>query len=154
MKSVRKATEHTVVLLFMVLVGVVFFQVVARYVLNRPPAWTEELARYCQVWIILLTAPICIRKGSHLAVDYLGHGLSARVRRALDVFTHLLIVVYVAVVLVFGIQLMVVGRFQVSPAMGIPMSLIYSVFPVSGALMLLEAVLRALGLIKEGGGAA
>lgn len=153
MRIVRKATEHAVVFMFAVLVGVVFFQVVARYLFNRPPAWTEELARYCQVWIILLTSPVCIRKGSHLAVDYLGHRLNARVRMALDICVHLLIAAYVAVVLVYGVQLMVVGRFQVSPAMGIPMSLIYSVFPLAGALMLGEAVLRVFRLFKAGRGA-
>ena len=36
--------------------------------------WTEELARFCQVWIILLASSICLRKGSHLAVDYRGAG--------------------------------------------------------------------------------
>lgn len=150
MRILRKATENAVVLMFVVLVGVVFFQVVARYVFNRPPAWTEELARYCQVWIILLTSPLCIRKGSHLAVDYLGHRLSARNRLVLEVCVHILIVAYVVVVLVYGIQLMVVGRFQVSPAMGIPMSWIYSVFPLAGALMLVEASLRVLSLVNRG----
>ena len=60
----RKITEKVIFSLFVVLVAVVFYQVLARYAFNSPPSWTEELARYCQVWIILLTSSICIRKGS------------------------------------------------------------------------------------------
>jgi TRAP-type C4-dicarboxylate transport system permease small subunit len=148
MKAVRKTTESAIVALFAVLVGVVFFQVVSRYVFNRPPVWTEELARYLQVWIILLTSPLCIRKGSHLAVDYFGQRLKPTIRHRLDILTGLLVIIYAAVVTVHGFRLMVVGRFQVSPAMGINMSLVYLVLPVAGALMLVEAILRTWILIK------
>lgn len=150
MKVVRRATESVIVALFVLLVGVVFFQVVARYVFNRPPAWTEELARYCQVWIILLTSPLCIRKGSHLAVDYFGHKLNPAGRRRLDLLSGLLVIIYTAIVSIHGIHLMVVGRFQVSPAMGINMSLVYLVLPVAGVLMLVEAILHTWSLIKPG----
>jgi len=73
MQFLRKTTEAFIVLLFVVLVFAVFIQVIARYAFNNPPTWTEELARYCQVWIIILASSVCIRKGSHLAVDYLSH---------------------------------------------------------------------------------
>jgi TRAP-type C4-dicarboxylate transport system permease small subunit len=37
---------------------VVLIQVFARYVVFSPPAWTEELARYCMVWAGLLGATV------------------------------------------------------------------------------------------------
>jgi TRAP-type C4-dicarboxylate transport system permease small subunit len=148
MRIIRKLTKSTIVALFVVLVSVVFFQVVARYVFNRPPAWTEELARYCQVWIIFLTAPICIRKGSHLAVDYFSHMLNPTARFRMDILISLLILLYVTVVTVFGVRLVMVGRFQISPALGISMSVIYAVFPLAGSLMIMETVIRTLNMIK------
>ncbi len=136
--------------LFAVLVCVVFIQVVSRYVFNQPPAWSEELARYLQVWIILLTSPLCIRKGSHLAVDYFRHKLSSSAQLRLDILIGQLITVYVTAVTVFGVRLVVVGRFQISPAMGIPMSVVYAVLPLSGALMFWESINRTWMLIKRG----
>ena len=136
--------EVVVVTLFAVLTVAVFAQVVARYVFNSPPAWTEELARFCQVWIVLLTSSICIRKGSHLAVDYLGPSLPPPARKALSLFTGALIVAYSAVVTIWGFRLMSVGFLQVSPAMQVNMALVYSVFPVAGALMVVEAILAIL----------
>ena len=84
MRFIRKTSEIVIVFLFMLLVAVVFYQVVARYVFNDPPSWTEELARYCQVWIILLTSSICIRKGSHLSVDYFGHRIGVEAKRKMN----------------------------------------------------------------------
>ena len=130
--------------LFAVLTIAVFAQVVARYVFNQPPAWTEELARFCQVWIILLTSSICVRKGSHLAVDYVGPALAPAGRRAVALFTGLLIALYSAVVVIWGGRLMMIGWAQTSPAMQLNMGLVYLVFPVAGGLMLLEAVLATL----------
>ena len=44
-----------------VLVVVAGWQVVARYVLSQPPAWTEELARFTMVWAGLLGASCAFR---------------------------------------------------------------------------------------------
>lgn len=149
MKIIRKAVAAAIVFLFIVLVLVVFYQVVARYILNSPPAWTEELARYCQVWIILLTSSLCIRKGSHLAVDYFSHRLSPQANRILELIRNALMVMYILVVIFWGWKLMMVGQYQLSPGMQIKMSYVYLIFPLSGVLMLLEAVIRTTSLIKR-----
>jgi TRAP-type C4-dicarboxylate transport system permease small subunit len=146
---IRRWVEITIVALFGVLTTAVFAQVVARYVFNQPPAWTEELARFCQVWIILLASSICIRKGSHLAVDYLGPAMAPWVRRTVAVFTGSLVAMYAGVVVIWGVRLLMIGLMQTSPAMQINMGLVYLVFPLAGGLMLLEAVLV---LLKGPGG--
>ena len=149
MKFIRKATEVVIIFLFVVLVSAVFLQVVARYAFNSPPSWTEELARYCQVWIIILASSICIRKGSHLAVDYLSHKFPPFMSRFIQVLISILIAVYVAVVTVFGWRLMLVGHFQLSPAMQINMSYIYIIFPLGGLLMFVEAVLSTYKILVK-----
>jgi len=146
---VRKMNEIAIIALFTVIICTVFLQVVARYVFNSPPAWSEELARYCQVWMVLLTSSICIRKGSHLAVDYLTHYLSGRLKRWLGIFSHTLIILYLGAVLYYGFVLVKVGQFQYSPAMEIRMIFMYLVFPIAYSMMLIEAVLVTVGLMKE-----
>jgi len=150
MKFIRKATEVVIIFLFVVLVSAVFLQVVARYAFNSPPSWTEELARYCQVWIIILASSICIRKGSHLAVDYLSHKFPPFMSRFIQVLISILIAVYVAVVTVFGWRLMLIGHYQLSPAMQINMSYIYIIFPLGGLLMFVEAVLSTYKILARG----
>lgn len=149
MKFIRKAIENVIVSLFVVMVSAVFLQVVARYAFNSPPSWTEELARYCQVWIIILASSICIRKGSHLAVDYLSHKFPPLLNHVIHVLISVLMAVYVVVVTVFGWHLMIVGHHQVSPAMQINMSLIYVIFPLGGSLMFIEAVLNIYRILLK-----
>lgn len=149
LRPIRRSVEITIVTLFAVLTIAVFVQVVARYVFNQPPTWTEELARFCQVWIILLASSICLRKGSHLAVDYLGPALAPRVRRAVAVIIGCLIAIYLAVVVIWGVRLLMIGLVQTSPAMQLNMGLVYLVFPVAGGLMLLESILATLRRARD-----
>lgn len=44
------------------LVGAVMVQVVARYLLNSPPAWTEEMARYAMIWAGLMGATLSFKR--------------------------------------------------------------------------------------------
>ena len=135
--------------LFAVLAIAVFTQVVARYVFNQPPTWTEELARFCQVWIVLLAASVCVRKGSHLAVDYLGPALAPGARKAVALFTGCLISLYSAVVVIWGVRLLIIGSAQTSPGMQLNMGLVYLVFPIAGGLMLLESILVTLRRARD-----
>jgi TRAP-type C4-dicarboxylate transport system permease small subunit len=151
LRPIRRSVEITIVTLFAVLTTAVFAQVVARYVFNQPPAWTEELARFCQVWIILLASSICIRKGSHLAVDYLGPALAPGARYAVALITGCLIAIYSAVVVIWGVRLLMIGLVQSSPAMHLNMGLVYLVFPIAGGLMFLESILATLQRANEPG---
>ncbi|MGI3164414.1 TRAP transporter small permease [Pseudooceanicola sp. 200-1SW] len=49
-------------LAIVVLVGAVMLQVVARYIFQQPPAWTEELARYAMIWAGLLGATMSYKR--------------------------------------------------------------------------------------------
>ncbi len=107
------------------------------------------MARYCQVWMVILTSSICIRKGSHLAVDYLTHNLSGLWSKVLKTFSNSLITLYVAAVLYYGFVLVNVGQYQYSPAMQIRMVYLYIIFPVGYSLMLIESVIATVKGIRE-----
>ncbi|MGB0188486.1 MAG: TRAP transporter small permease, partial [Aequoribacter sp.] len=50
------------------MVTAVCWQVISRYALNDPAAWTEEMARFLLMWIGLLGACYAYREGQHLGV--------------------------------------------------------------------------------------
>ncbi len=56
-----RAGALAAVVTMVLLVGI---QVIARYALNSPPAWTEEGARYAMVWAGLLGATVAFRRRS------------------------------------------------------------------------------------------
>ena len=53
----------------LILVGVIFVQVICRYVLLIPTAWAEELARYLFVWTSYLGSAYALNEGEHIEVD-------------------------------------------------------------------------------------
>src|ERR1700693_2429270 len=49
-----------------------FFEFIPRYI------WTEEVARFCLMWLIMLGSTIAVRDGTHFDVDVLPSPRSAR----------------------------------------------------------------------------
>ena len=52
-----------------IMVIVIVYQVVLRYVFSASNAWSEELARYLFIYDVFIAAAIALRRGSHLQVD-------------------------------------------------------------------------------------
>ena len=52
--TVNKAVSYVGVALFCVLIVACVLQVFFRFVLNNSLAWSEELARYCFIWMHMI----------------------------------------------------------------------------------------------------
>src|SRR5206468_121543 len=134
----RRAIQLVIIAMFAVLIATVFYQVIGRYLFNAPPSWSEELARFLQVWIALLASALCIQQSMHLGVDYLLYAVPPRGRAALEVLVHLMVSGFLLLLLVQGIKILDVASVQPSPATEITMWYAYLALPVGAAPMLLE----------------
>jgi TRAP-type transport system small permease protein len=128
--------------MFAALIVTVFYQVLGRYLFNAPPSWSEELARFLQVWIALLASALCIQQGMHLGVDYLLYAVPPRGRAVLEALVHVMVSGFLLLLLVQGAKILDVAGVQSSPAMGINMWYAYLAVPVGATLMLLESALK------------
>lgn len=137
-KTVDKMVGGILIFLMMAMTVDVLWGVVTRYVFSNQAGWTEELARFLLIWIGILGAAYASGKNMHLAIDLLKPGLSPVNQLRLSTFIHLLIISFAITVLVIGgIRLIYITSHlgQLSAAMRIPMSAVYSVVPVSGLLV-------------------
>ena len=151
LRITRSAVQGVVVVVFAAIVVVVFGQVVSRFVFNAPFSWSEELARYLQVWLIMLGAAACLRKGMHLSVDYAVHALRDSAKRTLSLLSLAGILFFLGVVFVSGVSLIVTTSSQRTPALQIPMWAVYLAIPVGSLLMLLETVALLMAEMEEAG---
>ncbi len=71
---------------------VVAWQVFGRYALNDSPSWTEPFSLLLMSWFILLGAAAGVREGDHLGFEIGLHHAPPRLRAAMLLTTHLLIV--------------------------------------------------------------
>lgn len=77
--------------LFLTLFIVFVIQVMARFGLNKPLAWTDELAVILYVWIILWAAAFMVPEREHVAFDLLWNSAGPRTRRVMQMVGHTLI---------------------------------------------------------------
>jgi TRAP-type C4-dicarboxylate transport system permease small subunit len=136
-----------IIVISIVMIIVTLAQVVFRYAVAAPLPWSEELARYCFVWIVFLGGAVGLSRGIHLGVDLLVNTLPPRLRRAMDALTSLLIGAFAVVVIYASLPVLNMNMFQRSPALGLQMSYVYIAIPISMGLIFLicaERVVRYL----------
>lgn len=141
------AAKISIIAISVLMVFVTLAQVVFRYLIEAPLPWSEELARYCFVWIVFLGGAIGLSRGVHLGVDLLVNLLPTRPRKALEALTSAMIAVFAGAVIYASYPVINMNMMQRSPALGVQMSWIYIAIPVSMALIFLicaERVIRAL----------
>ncbi len=153
MKKLLNAYYAFLKLALTVLMGVliipVTMQIFARYFDFIPRyIWTEELARFCFIWIILVGAMISLRENEHFTVDLLPTPKSNRGKAASLIFVDLMIFILAVIFVVWGWPLVEFGLLQTSEMAELPMVFIYMAWPITGITWILFLIERAAGHFK------
>ena len=129
--------ELLVVACLVAMVIMVFGNVVLRYGFNSGITVSEEMSRYCFIWLTYIGAMIAMREGEHLGVDTLVKHLPVTGKKVCLFFSEAL--------MLFCNGLFILGTWKmhdlqvtnVSPVVGISMIWIYGVGYVVGTVMAL-----------------
>ena len=130
----------------------ILIQVINRNTVQLPLVWCEELARYCMVWLIFVGISAGVKKGAHIGVDALVNILPKNIRKIVNVVTNVLVTgLYGYLTLLSAdITLGIRETGQVSPAMQIPMYLIYGGLIVGMLMSTIRSVQVIMNALKEG----
>ena len=128
--------------------AIVGWQVFGRYVLNSTPSWSEEAALTLMIWFVSLAAAAGVRQGFHIRIVAVEDAVPAGVRKAMQLASNLVVAACGLAMLVWGGELVVLTWDHVIPSLGISRGLAYLGLPISGALMALYAVERALEVLN------
>ena len=135
--------------LMAVLIVPVTIQVFARYVGFIPRyIWTEELARFCFIWIILIGAMVALRENEHFTVDLLPTPKTRRGKAVSMIFVDLMAFIMAAIFVVWGWPLVEFALLQTSEMAELPMVFIYIAWPITGATWILFLTERTIDNIK------
>lgn len=122
----------------------VAMQILSRYTGLIPRfIWTEEVARFCFVWIILIGAMIAVRDGSHFDVDVIPRSANPLVELVISLLGHAAVLTVALTFLWYGWDFAILGSRQRSEIASLPMLSIYIAWPVAGATWLLFVTERA-----------
>ncbi|MHB0870149.1 MAG: TRAP transporter small permease [Chloroflexota bacterium] len=137
----------TIGLLLAAMVFTVTIQVVFRYVVQDPPVWTEEVARYLFAWEIFVATGLAFGRGSHIVVDALLMAVPNSAKRWLLILSNLLVLAFLLLLVRYGIAMVQMTSNTVSAGAEINMGLVYASLPAGAALSTLYVLLRLIGLL-------
>lgn len=124
--------------LMMALVVPITMQILSRYTGFIPRyIWTEEIARFCFVWIIMIGAMIAVRDGTHFDVDVMPHSKNPLIEMSARIFVHVTILFVGLAFLYWGYDFALLGARQQSEISGLPMLSIYVAWPLAGGTWVL-----------------
>lgn len=143
--------KHFLNLLMAVLVTVVFLQVIFRFVLGSPLAWTEEVARYSLIWLTFLGAAYAMSLKAHIGMEFFVNLFRTPGKKALYILASIASLMFFLLMVVEGYNLAMQGMAQSSPVLRIPMGAIYMIIPISGAVLIINMAARFTQDFKSGG---
>ena len=145
-----------VVLLVAAITVIVALGVFFRFVLNNSLAWTEEVAKFVMVWLAFIGAPVVLKEGGHIAIDFIPSRLPHALGHALLMLIQMIVMVVLAVLVYQGWALAWNALPQVAATVEVSLFYIFLAVPIGSALMLtvaFELMLRQAVAIGSPGGA-
>ena len=121
--------------------GLGMWQIVTRFIIERPAEWTEVLIRFSLIWMVFLGIPMAFRLGAMVSVDVLYRWSGARLRRFLDTMVAVAALLLIGVIILVGWQYAQRGSVQsVIGLEDVSMFWAYLALPVGGVFSAMAIV--------------
>jgi TRAP-type transport system small permease protein len=134
---------------FSAMLGLVLFQVVARYLFKGVPVWTEEAARYCMVWGGLLGATAAFKAESDPRLIHPPKSGSRLKIAAAAWVRAIAVVVFLGPLLYHSERFMARTWHRTSEALGISIAWVTLAVPAAAAIILFHLLAK---LLESGAG--
>lgn len=138
----NKIGEYFIGIGILIITGILFTNVLLRYIFSTSIEWAEEITRYGIMWITFVGASICIYKGAHLGIDLVIDALEKRGFKFYTIIVDILATIFsiIFAILSWEMTVKIYETGQISSILGIPMYFVYAALPVSGVLMALRFI--------------
>ena len=78
------------------------FQIITRFILERPAEWTEVLIRFTLIWMVFMGIAAAFRQGAMVSVDVLYRWSPPKIKRVLDYVVAIAALTLLTVILWWG----------------------------------------------------
>ena len=153
-KVFDKTFETVDCLLYVVMIGVVLLQIFARVFLPKVPAWTEELSRYLQVYLVAFATGSAIKYNSFVSVDTIFNFTGPKTTKVIKTINSIVTVVLFCFIFVSSIDMYKIGIPRQTVTMApMTMNCIYFSMILLSASVVIAVIRREIHnyINKEGG---
>ena len=150
--TLDKALEAVIIFLSGLMVVVGAYQILVRYLFNKPSTVSEELLTYAFGWMSLLAAAYMFGKNGRMRMGFLADKAEGSSKRTLEMISQCLIFGFAAVIMIYGgIQITSLTMSQRTASLGIPMGYVYLIVPLSGVLILVYSIMNMAEMTGRAG---
>lgn len=148
--KINKILEITCISLFVFITIIGTYQIVTRYVFNSPSTISEELLTFSFTWMALLSAALVFGKREHMRMEFAVNFLKDKSKIMLNIVSEILVIAFALTVLIYGgIKITKLTATQITASLGIPMSYVYIIIPITGILIVLYNIININELVKD-----
>lgn len=138
----------------LVLLFPVTLQIVSRFTALLPHyIWTEEMARFGLVWMVMIGAMLAVREGTHFVVDVFPL-LSPRGNAQVELVAGVFVLAFALIFLIFGWEFTEFAFYRISEMAELPLWTIHIAWPLAGLSFLIfsaQRMLDAARLLRQTG---
>ena len=146
--SIARVCMYGAVAGLLVIVAVVFYQVIGRYVLNSSPTWAESLALVLVLYVTLIAAAVGVRDAGHIGMESLLVLAPAVWRERIELLIHVLVLSFgVAMAYNGWILRASVANYRI-PNLNVSEAVRYAPLVISGVLIVLFSIEHIIALLK------
>jgi TRAP-type C4-dicarboxylate transport system permease small subunit len=129
------------IVILVIMMTTLLWQVFTRFVIKVPSIWTEEIARYSFLYMVMIGAALGVRNSTHFGMTMLIDKLQGKMREYYHrFFINVILLICSIILLVYGMEFTITyGMTRVSPTFLVPMAWVFAIIPVSAVLMILFA---------------
>ena len=127
--------------IFAALFMALLIQIITRFVLDRPAAWTEEIAAILFIWVIFWGAAFTTPLSAHVAVDLFEARLGPRLRRVSEALGLIVIGACFAWALPGIVDYVLFMDRETTPVTELRFSWVFSVFVAFSVMVVLRCAL-------------
>lgn len=146
MSGVNSLCECVTALMLLVMTATILFQVTCRF-FGVGFDFTEELARYLLVAIVLLGTGIGVHRGGNIGIEFLVNALPPLWRRLVAIVMNLCCLLLFAEIIRYGWRVVGIASRQTSPSMRISMVIPYGVIFAGVIIVFLHLAIQLLELL-------
>lgn len=154
MKTIKnildKITSLSSICIFILMVLMVTYQVVARYFFASPSSITEALTRYSFVWLIIISATYMFGQREHIYISVIKDKLSQGAKRVVNILIECVTIIFALLVMVYGgFTISKMNLLQIDSILNIPTGIIYSIIPVCGVIIVFYSIYNIMLEVKN-----
>lgn len=137
--KLTKVLKAILIAMLAVMVLIMFYQVIMRYIFSNAKPWAEELTLYISIFMIMLALGIASRNDSHLQVDFLTRMYKPKMRCFMTAFWSIVSIIVMALFAYFSVSLMGHATAR-SVTLPITMAQVYTAFPIGAVILILYSI--------------